>query len=477
MSGAIQLKDAAYFADLSDQAGLKAALSVVESCNHVVVISDNSTFLDGCLVTGPVMFADIGLDGDLLDSHSVYTSLRDRLGSDPSKTTLIVDMTWCIDSLDAENALENWSVAVEQLCEMHACSVISVYNYNLLLETQMQVALRRHRQFLAPSGVYENPFWLPSRLRLSGAADEQLAFLLGRVVPDHAGLQILDPDDRGYARGASPMWLDNSQHLELSDRTSERWQIRCLGRLRVYQSGQLVEWTTPGGAPHKTRALFCYLLQSGEKGVQADRISELMWPDQADETRKRARLHHAIAMLRKAFGTKTAVLREGEYYRLNAPIGSWTDIAAFEQGCRRGLALAKQDDPIGALRIYRAAERQYQGDLFEDLPIEYTHNDLEDWCRPRRRWLRQMSLKLLRDMSTVMRSQGLADEALEKCHKALSIDMANEATNIETMRVLHLQGRFEAIDRQYEQFLVASDQRGSDVANTRLHKLYRRLAS
>ena len=80
-------------------------------------------------------------------------------------------------------------------------------------------------------------------------------------------------------------------------------------------------------------------------------------------------------------------------------------------------------------------------------------------------------------MSTVKRSQGLADEALEKCHKALSIDMANEATNIETMRVLHLQGRFEAIDRQYEQFLVASDQRGSDVANTRLHKLYRRLAS
>ena len=174
MSGAIQLKDAAYFADLSDQAGLKAALSVVESSNHVVVISDNSTFLDGCLVTGPVMFADIGLDGDLLDSHSVYTSLRDRLGSDPSKTTLIVDMTWCIDSLDAENALENWSVAVEQLCEMHACSVISVYNYNLLLETQMQVALRRHLQFLAPSGVYENPFWLPSRLRLSGLPTSNL---------------------------------------------------------------------------------------------------------------------------------------------------------------------------------------------------------------------------------------------------------------------------------------------------------------
>jgi len=157
--------------------------------------------------------------------------------------------------------------------------------------------------------------------------------------------------------------------------------------------------------------------------------------------------------------------------------GSWTDISAFEQGCRRGLALAKQDDPTGALRIYRAAERQYHGDLFEDLPIEYTHNDLEDWCRPRRRWLRQMALKLLRDMSSVLRSEGLVDEALEKCHRALSIDMANESTNMETMRVLHAQGRFDAIDRQYEQFLSASDQRGSDVEDTAFYKLYKRLSS
>jgi len=115
--------------------------------------------------------------------------------------------------------------------------------------------------------------------------------------------------------------------------------------------------------------------------------------------------------------------------------------------------------------------------LFEDLPIEYTHNNLDDWCRPRRRWLREMALKLLRDMSIVLRSQGLADEAFEKCQKALCIDMANESTNIETMRVLHLQGRFEAIERQYEQYLVASDQRNSDVEGTPFHKFYRRLAS
>ncbi len=474
MLSTADLRDAAYFSDLSDEAELKAALSALGPAEGVVKISDNPAFVETCLQGEPVMFSGVGLDGRLLESQTVSAALEQLLGS---SGTLIVDMTWCVDALDAQNALETWGTVVEQLCDAHPHRVISVYNHNLLLETQMQVALRGHRQFLAPSGIYENPFWLPARLRVSAGVDEQFAFLLGRVVPDFADLQLLDPDDRGYARGASPAWLDNSQSLDLVDRTTQRWQIRCLGRLRVYQDGQLVEWTTSGGAPHKTRALFCYLLQSGENGAQADRISELIWPDQADETRKRARLHHAIAMLRRALGDKTTVMRDGEYYRLNAPPGSWTDISAFEQGCRRGLALAKQDDPEGALRLYRLAERQYQGDLFEDLPIEYTDNDLEDWCRPRRRWLREMALKLLRDMSTVLRSQGLADEALEKCQKALTIDMTNETMNIETMRVLHLQGRFEAIDRQYEQFLAATDQRPADMEGTQFYKTYRRLVS
>ena len=476
MSRVINLKDAAFFADLSEREGLETALSVLETEAVVFKVSDNGYFLEALYPKPPILFSEAALSNDLLDSQSIVVALEKMISGQSGKAVFIVDMGWFFAHFDAKTALETWSSVVEQLVETSLYRVISLYNHTHLLETQMQLALRGHQQFLAPSGIYKNPFWLPTRLRQSAGADEQLGFLLGRVVPDHAGLQILDPDDRGYARGASPMWLDNSPQIDLAERKSDRWQIRCLGRLRVYKNGEQVEWTTPGGAAHKTRALFCYLLLSGESGAQADRIGELIWPDQADETRKRARLHHAVAMLRKALGDKSSVLRAGEYYRLNAPQGSWTDISAFEQGCRRGLALAKQDDPTGALRIYRAAEQQYQGDLFEDLPIEYTHNDLEDWCRPRRRWLRQMALKLLRDMSTVLRSEGLVDEALEKCHRALSIDMANESTNMETMRVLHAQGRFEAIDRQYEQFLSASDQRESDIEGTAFYKLYKRLA-
>lgn len=339
----------------------------------------------------------------------------------------------------------------------------------------MQAVLRSHQQFLAPSGVYENPFWLPSHLRFGAGVDDQLTYLLRRIVPDYANLELLDPETRSFARGANPSWLGKTPAIAITGRSEARWQIRCLGPLRVYQGGDLINWKIPGGSAQKTRALFCYLLQSGEKGAHTDRISELIWPDDVTEAKKRARLHHAVAMLRKTLGDKRAVLRNGEYYSLNAPPGSWTDISAFEQGCRRGLALAKQGELEAATRHYRQAERLYDGDLFEDLPVEYTHSELEDWCRPQRRWLREMMMKLLRDMSIVLRSLDQTEEALEKCQRALSIDLSSETSNMEMLQILHAQGRYEALDRQFEQYLSVTEQTAAQVQETTIGKLYRRL--
>ena len=61
-------------------------------------------------------------------------------------------------------------------------------------------------------------------------------------------------------------------------------------------------WRVPGGAPNKTRTLFAYLLQAGEKGAHSERIGELLWPEGGSEQTKRARLHHTVTMLRKALG-------------------------------------------------------------------------------------------------------------------------------------------------------------------------------
>ncbi|MGG7565200.1 AfsR/SARP family transcriptional regulator [Rhodovulum sp. DZ06] len=218
-------------------------------------------------------------------------------------------------------------------------------------------------------------------------------------------------------------------------------------------------WTgaSPGGAPKKTRTLFAYLLQKGEGGAHAEQIGELLWPEEgASEKTKRSRLHHTVAMLRKALGGREAVVRDGDFYRLALPPGSWIDIASFEQLCRRGLSLNRHGQHAAALRVYFAAERVCGGDLFADLPLDHVQSDTDDWRLPKRIWLREMALKLQHDMAGLLLREGRTGEALEHALKALAIEPASVAANIVAMRIFHAQNRVEAVHRQYRQYRAAA---------------------
>lgn len=469
------LRDAAIFNDLPGCSDAIAAHDAQPGHTGGVLISDDPGFLTQNVLSRRLSSADLGLDSGHLDAQIILSKMRNAFAHVTSPVIIVVDTRWIMEFLDVDAAFETWSTVIETLVAQDEVKFISVYNRMELVERQMQAVMRAHAQFLAPSGLYDNPFWLPIQLRNGAGIDAQLSFILGRVVPDFQALGTKDFEDRAFASGTASGWLAQGTALGSSQQSSTRWQIRCLGQLKVYQGGQLVEWNIPGGAAQKSRALFCYLLHSGDKGAQVDRIAELIWPDDASEAKKRGRLHHAIAMLRKTLGGKQTVSRNGEYYALTPPPGSWTDILAFEQACRSGLILAKADEAEAALRQYRQAERLYSGDLFEELPVEYTHSELEDWCRPQRRWLRQMQLKLLRDMSIVLRSLEQLDEALNKCQKALSIEPANETSNMEMLRVLHAQSRFDAMERQLLQYLDATDQNEDDIKGTAIQKLYRTL--
>jgi DNA-binding SARP family transcriptional activator len=339
----------------------------------------------------------------------------------------------------------------------------------------MQAAFRAHRQFLAPSGLHDNPYWIPADLLDGALLDDQLSFMLGRVVPDYADLRARRRTGQQNARGATPSWLAKPRALIGARPGPARWHIHCFGQLRVFIGNRAVDWRMQGGAPKKTKTLFAYLLQSGEKGAHADRIGELLWPEDGSEDTKRTRLHHTVAMLRKTLGDAGAVVRMGEYYRLNPPQGSWIDIDTFEQLCRRGLSLFKRGEDEAALRIYAAAEQLYTGDLFEDLPLEYVQPEQEDWCMPRRIWLREMALKLQYDFSKVLMRSKRTREALEHCMKALAIDPTSEGANAEAMKIFVAQGRVDAMHRQFRQYLQALATIGA-TEGAEIKALYRDLS-
>lgn len=460
--------------ELRDRPGfLNDAVLKILKLSKSVLVSDDSAFLPAVPKRQRINFAAAGLDRVLIDQDEVFAKLK--LECAGTIGGLVIDMRWAIANEEAVRSLEQWGHLAERLSVALQKPIISVYDQDLLIEEQMQAAFRVHSLFLAPSGIYQNPFWVPAKLLDSAAWDERLGFMLGRVVPDHNNLQSRHRGNE-MARGATPSWLARTDTALGASAVSTRWQIHCLGSLRVSIGGQSINWRIAGGAPKKTQTLFAYLLQSGSKGANAEQISELLWPDEESDVTKRARLHHTIAMLRKTLGQPQSVIRAGDTYRLNAPQGSWIDINTFEQLCRRGSALFKKDELESALRVYWAADQLYAGDLFENLPREYAESENENWCLPRRMWLREMALKLQNDLTSLLLRMGHTREALEHCQKALAIDLASESANETAMQIFATQGRDDAIHRQYKQYQQAVKAMGeSESAELRSH--YRSLTS
>lgn len=468
--------NAAVFCDFDDTAFLSASLAPFSLGSGICLVTGESALLPSLPSARRIPIVDLGLDREPVDAADVLEKLRLLLASVEGLSGVIVDMGWGLTAVHSASSYETWGGIADRLASEIGVPILSVYNKAQMIEEQVQAAFRAHRQFLAPSGLYENPFWIPEAMLHDASLDEKLEFMLGRVVPDYAGTTPFSKIERQAARGASPDWLGRAPGPGAPAGKGMRWHIQCLGRLTVHTGGPApVDWTTAGGAPNKTRTLFAYLLHAGAKGVPAERIGELLWPEGAAEKTKRARLHHTVAMLRRVLGGQDTVIRSGDYYRLNVPMGSSLDITAFEQLCRRAFSLARHGQTAAALPLYYTAERLYRGDLFEDLPLEYVQPEHEDWVMPRRTWLREMAMRVQYDMSAVLRAEGRASEALEHVQRALAFDPTNEAANIEALRVFFAQGRIPAMHRHFKQFRSAIAALGEDIGGGEIDEVYAEL--
>lgn len=417
-----------------------------------LVVTNDAGFLPNLCGQIRMDFTQVGLDDVPIKLAEVSQKLCDAAQSD-RVVSIIVDMRWGVGTVAAAANFERWGGLCDRVVAQAGVSVISVYARGLMIEDQLMAAMRGHSHFLAPSGLYDNPFWLPPAYQSGATLSQQIGFVLGRLVPDYAGMIV---PDEGDASGANPQWISVPRRLRPRMGRDEIWKIRCFGRLRIYLSdGSQIRWDIKGSAPKKSKALFAYLLQRGEKGAPTDLLAELLWSDEPDETRKRNRLHHAVAMLRKTLGGAGHVRRNGDYYTLVPPEGTWIDLASFEQLCHRAKVLAKIDKLEEAITLLDAADRLYSGELFEDLPPAYFENDIDNWVLPKRVWFKDMALKVLRDRAAILRRQGQFRDALESCQKALQMDPVCEIAHAEAMRIFHAQGRSDAIRRQHRQFLGA----------------------
>lgn len=412
------------------------------------------------------------LDRAALEEASLFSTASELLSSAPKAPVVLIDMRWSLDAPYVFEALQNWGGLAERLVATFDATIVSIYDQELMVEDTMRGALSAHPQFLAPTGIYPNPHWVPATIRNQSDPEARMRYLMEQMVPDYRETPLLKSPAASDGVGTMPNWATRPNRGDIVSASASRWHIHCLGPLKVLTDKKnVVNWAVTGGSAQKTKALFAYLMTQGDAGADTEQLCELLWGDATSDKDRRNRLHHTVSVLRRVLGSQKAVTRSGDRYHLRIPKGSWIDVEQFEQLCRRGVSLYRHDNSDNALRVYQAVERIYAGDLFQDVARKYVENEYEDWCLPKRQWLRDMAAKLHTDMSRLLRGEARLREAQHHCARALDIEPADENGNVEMIRVLQAQGRNDAVARHYRQFSRVARDLGIAVEQTKVHKV------
>ncbi|MBI4790546.1 MAG: MEDS domain-containing protein [Chloroflexi bacterium] len=323
--------------------------------------------------------------------------VRDALAEGYKSLCAVSDMSWARDSAALTQVPEYEARLNEHFARL-PLTTLCQYDRRAFAEDVLLDVLRTHPIVFIGGQAHDNPYYLPREVFLARNRRDEFCWYLGKL--EHA----------------EPVQKDASAYLP-SD--SNRWQVYCLGELRVLRDGEPVVWDAAHGATRRVKALFAYLLEQGKNGASKEKLADLLWPNESDLERSLSRLYHTVHALRMALEPDLAsadashyVLSEEDRYVLALPGGAFRDAEAFESLCRRGERAYKAREDDQALNYYLPAENLYAGDLFSDIPGTCAERLDDDWCWSRRYWLRDMYLKLMLHLAEIHLRRNSISESL-----------------------------------------------------------------
>jgi two-component SAPR family response regulator len=414
----------------------------------------------------------------LLDSVLNFEAVIERIRAESeaaqrggfSGLLLLIDMSWRLHTASGIANQGEFEAALHGLLGRLPVRAVCLYSRRLFQDAMLLDALRTHPCVHGANGPYANPHFLPPRTFLSRDPREMLRCWLETISPALAKEWVGREGTSGAAvpasASASATGMAAEEPLPDVDWTAlranencgqQRWKIRCLGNLRVYrQDGAPVRWNRVNGAALKTKTLFAYLLHCGQRGAEAEEIADLLWPRAKTSKQSLNRLYHTIHCLRMALSPDLGASRDSPFvlslnrrYYLALPEATWIDVPVFEQYCRRGEKLLRDNRLEESLICHLAAEKLYTGGLLADIPVEYAESTDKDWCWSQRYWLEEMYVKMLNYMAGIHRRGGSLELAVAYGEKAIRIDPCFEGAHQELMRAFQMLGRRDALERQY----------------------------
>jgi len=179
-----------------------------------------------------------------------------------------------------------------------------------------------------------------------------------------------------------------------------RLDVRLLGAFEVSVGGGLV---SEDSWPRRARQLVALLALAPDRRLARDEVLEALWPNLAPDAAA-ANLHKAAHHVRKALGSRDAIVLRGGEVALWPRATVTTDARQFEELATRAIDAADRD-------ACAEAARAYHGEL---LPSER----YEDWSAVARTYLAGLHLRTLKiagRWEEVLAVEPLDDEA----HRAL----------------------------------------------------------
>ncbi len=425
------------------------------------------TFTPGALLARMAQSVRAALDGG-------YRGLR-----------MAVEMSWALRWTSSLPRLAEYEARLNYCLSQSPVALMCQYNQLRFPEDMLLDVLHTHPLVVGDQTIHRNVYYLPPDVFLRRDRAEQFQCYLANLGGHGAG-QPRRPDSvavpKTLAWGGEVLLEVEPHRPRESDRAATgRWQVHCLGELRVYRpDGSPVVWDTANGATKKIKTLFAYLLERRKTGAPKERLADLLWPSQADVSRALSRLYHTVHCLRLALEPDLTsghdsryLLSQGDRYRLALPEESWIDVQSFERLCRRGERLMKVGATEDALACYLAADNLYGGDFLADVPLVYAERVDDDWCWGRRYWLREVYLKLLNYLAEYHLARGSVAEAVDYWQRALAVEPGCETAHRGMMSAYYRAGRHDALVRQYslcEKLLRRQENRAPAPETTSLYK-------
>lgn len=221
--------------------------------------------------------------------------------------------------------------------------------------------------------------------------------------------------------------------------------IDVLGQARV-MAGEIEVQILP--ARKAMVLLACLADGSAGRAVSADRLTDLLWPDNLSDAR--AALQATVSRLRRAFrsaggGLADPVDLTAGGYRLSSPYRVRFDARVFEQLCDEADQHLAADRKLEGATALERAVALYQGPFLE--------GHVDDWAQNRRRTLEGRYFDAVDTLGELRTAEGTPAVSVRLFEGALEREPCRERSMIGLMRALTASGRREEALRRYSDFV------------------------